>query len=72
MAAPRRMILRTIDGMTGRDDMALDIAAAGARERDVEVTTGEAAAVVMSCWWVCCEHRRIWACACDGTDTAVH
>ena len=35
MAAPRRMILRTMDGITGREDMALDIASAGAKEREV-------------------------------------
>ena len=76
MAAPRRMILRTMDGVTGREDMALDMAAAGAREREVEVVAGEVAAVVMgallssgSCWWVCWEHRRIWPCACAGTET---
>ena len=60
MAAPRRIILRTMDGITGREDMALDIAAAGAREREVEVAAGEAAAAVVmgallrSCWWWVC------------------
>ena len=78
MAAPRRMILRTMDGITGREDMALDIAAAGAKEREVEVTTAGEVAVVMgallntgSCWWVRCEHRRIWPCACAGIELDV-
>ena len=77
MAAPRRIILRTMDGMTVREDMALDIVALGTNDREVGVgaTAGEAAAVVMralllSWWcWVCREHRRFWACARAGTET---
>ena len=37
MAAPRRMILRTMAGIAGRDDIALDTAAVGDREREVVV-----------------------------------